>query len=301
MTLIQVATILVGCLLASSGAGECVKEKVVHYQSGAVAGVAQGTEDIPQKTSEAIDVVLSAKAALVWDEKTGTVLYEKNAREKRPVASLSKLLTALVVRENMLLKSVVEIPSEVKIAQRRGANIKLPVGDEAGVYDLLSAGLIASANDAMVALAISMSGSESEFVETANKFAAKNGAFSTKISNATGLGGGEQYSTAHDIKELFSLAYRDKVIRDLLVSENGVLTTESGVSLEYKSTNKLFGTYFPVLAAKTGYTVEAGENLVVMTYGDRGQRIGAVILGSEARFQDMKTLVEWVWRSYTWP
>jgi len=64
--------------------------------------------------------------------------------------------------------------------------------------------------------------------------------------------------------------------------------------------NKLLGTYFPVLAAKTGYTVAAGENLVVMTNGDEGQRIGAVVLGSEQRFYDMKVLVEWVWRNFEW-
>lgn len=268
--------------------------------TNAVAGITD-TKDTPTKTGDSIDVILSAKAALVWDEETGVILYEKNAHTKRPVASLSKLLTALVVRENMNLKSIVVIPDEVIIVQRKGVNIRLPVGDKVSVYDLLSAGLIASANDAMVSLAIAMSDTEDEFAATANKFAIKNGAFSTWTSNSTGLGGGEQYSTASDIKELFSLAYRDKIIRGLLASKQGTLTTQAGVSRNYKSTNQLHGTYFPVLAAKTGYTVEAGENLVVMTYGDKGQRIGAVVLGSEARFQDMKTLVEWVWRSYTWP
>jgi len=299
MTLIQVATIIVSCLL-SSGTNECLKERVVHSDTSQVAGITD-TQDIPIKTGESIDVVLSSKAALVWDEETGTILYEKNIQEKRPVASLSKLLTALVVRENMSLKSSVTIPKEVISAQKKGVDISLPVGDKANVYDLLAAGLIASANDAMVSLAVATSGTEDEFSITANEFAKKNGAFSTRVSNSTGLGGGEQYSTAFDIKELFSLAYRDKIIRDLLVSKDGTLTTEAGVSRKYKSTNQLFGTYFPVLAAKTGYTVEAGENLVVMTYGEEGQRIGAVLLGSEARFQDMKTLVEWVWRSYTWP
>lgn len=300
MTLIQVATIFLSCLLTSSGASECIRENVAYSQAGAVAGVVDNT-DVPIKTGDAIDVLLSAKAALVWDEETGTILYEKNAYEKRPVASLSKLLSALVIRENMRLDSYVKIPEEARAMQRRGANIKLPIGDKASVYDLLSAGLIASANDAMTSLAVAMSGTEDEFVNTANAFASKNGAFSTRISNSTGLSGGEQYSTAFDIKELFSLTYRDKVIRDLLVSQAGTLITEAGISRNYKSTNQLFGTYFPVLAAKTGYTVEAGENLVVMTYGDEGQRVGAVVLGSEARFQDMKTLVEWVWRSYTWP
>ena len=182
-----------------------------------------------------------------------------------------------------------------------GANIKLPVGDVVSADDLLAAGLIASANDAMVSLAYGLSGSEDEFVYTANGFIKQNGIYSTKISNATGLAGGEQYSTARDIKELFQLNYRDKILRNFLVSEDGTLTTKNGATRKFKSTNQLLGTYFPVLAAKTGYTTEAGENLVVMTYGDKGQRIGAVVLGSESRFQDIKTVVEWVQRSYEWP
>ena len=80
-----------------------------------------------------------------------------------------------------------------------------------------------------------------------------------------------------------------------------MLRTREGSVRSYASTNKLLGTYFPVLAAKTGYTPAAGQNLIVMTHGEAGQRIGAVVLGSSDRFQDMKTLVEWIQRNYTWP
>jgi D-alanyl-D-alanine carboxypeptidase len=300
MSIISLAAVFVGCLLASNQSDDCLKEKMVLANASAVAGIADGRIS-PIKTGESIDVLLSAKAVLVWDEETGVILYAKNPDSSRPVASLSKLVSALTVRKYLPLDTMVTIPPEVLMAQKLGANIKLPAGDAATAYDLLAAGLIASANDAMVSLAIGLSGSEDEFVRTANDFIKRNGIYSTKISNATGLAGGEQYSTARDIKELFRLAYRDKVLRNFLVSEDSVLTTQGGSSRKYKSTNKLLGTYFPVLAAKTGYTNEAGENLVVMTYGNKGQRIGAVVLGSEDRFQDIKTVVEWVQRSYEWP
>lgn len=300
MSLIQVATILVTCLVSTSDTNQCLQQQIISPEHGQIAGAKEKT-NIPTKTGNSIDVIISAKSALVWDKETGAILYEKNAYEKRPVASLSKILSALIVRQNTNLTSMVEIPPEVKIAQRKGADIELPVGDKASVYDLLSAGLIASANDAMVTLAVHISGNEETFSETANKFAAKNGVYSTNISNATGLDGGKQYSTAYDVKKLFSLAYRDQVLRNILVSEKGDLTTANGIKRKYTSTNRLLGTYLPVLAAKTGYTVEAGENLVIMTHGDKGQEIGAIVLGSEARFQDMKVLVEWIWRNYTWP
>ena len=304
MSFLSVAIIAVSCVLGGDGADGCLRGYLLNsgeYVQGEVAGIqTEKRAQPPVFTGQSTDVVLTAGSALVWDEATGAILYEKNAYERRPVASLNKLLSALVVRDQLDTADVVEIPPEAKKAQRQGVDVRLPIGDHASVYDLLAAGLIASANDALVTLAVATAGSEAAFAEQANEFARSNALFDTHISNATGLGGGEQYSTAVDVKGLFQLAYRDQVLRNLMVSEKGVLRTQEGVVRHYKSTNQLLGTYFPILAAKTGYTREAGENLVVMTYGDLGQRLGAVVLGSEGRFQDMKTLVEWVKRNYTW-
>jgi D-alanyl-D-alanine carboxypeptidase len=265
-----------------------------------VMGATKDGSPGPVFKHDSLDVIISADSALVWDEKTGEVLYEKNANKRRPVASVSKLLSALTVREYSSTTQLIEILPEARRAQLSGANIKLPIGDQATVYDLLASGLIASANDAMVTLAVGLFDSEEEFVNRANEFAQKNGFYNTKVSNATGLSGGEQYSTAYDVMKMFRLAYRDQVLRNMMISEKGTLRTELGAKRNYKSTNKLLGTYFPVLAAKTGYTYEAGQNFVVMTYGELGQRIGVVVLGSEERFQDAKILVEWIWRNYEW-
>jgi len=306
MTFWGAAAIIVSCLISSSPAQECWQDQllVVPEVAGIVAGVQALSENsslTPEFSGQSVDVVLSAQAAVAWDEQTGVLLYEKNIDERRPVASLSKLLSALTVRDEVSTSTVAEIPSAVRKTQRQGAHIKLPVGEHVSIYDLLAAGLIASANDAFTALAYAVAADEKEFAELANSFAGRNGMYDTKISNATGLDGGEQYSTARDIKEMFQLAYRDQTLRNLLVSERGSLNTIEGSVRNYNSTNKLLGSYFPVLAAKTGYTPKAGQNLVVMTYGNEGQRIGAVVLGSTARFQDVKTLVEWVKRNYTWP
>lgn len=303
MSFLNVAIIAVSCMLGSEADG-CLQGYLLNNGTqvqGIVAGIkTEQKAQPPVFTGQSTDVVLTAKAALVWDEASGAVLYEKGSYERRPVASLSKLLSVLVVRDQLDTADIVEVPLEAKKVQRLGVDVRLPIGSHVSVYDLLAAGLIASANDALVTLAVATAGSEDAFAQQANEFAKSNGLFNTHISNATGLGGGEQYSTAIDVKGLFQLVYRDQVLRNLMVSEKGVLRTQEGQVRHYKSTNQLLGTYFPILAAKTGYTKEAGENLVVMTYGDLGQRIGAVVLGSEGRFQDMKTLVEWVKRNYTW-
>ncbi len=303
MNLITIVTILASCAIGSADGELCFSDNLFRQQTKPtqVKGMVNKVEEEgPFFKHNSVDVVVSADSVLVWDEKSGKILYEKNSLERRPIASVSKLLAALTIRDNASTDQIIEISPEVKKAQLSGVNIRLPIGEHTTVYDLLAAGLISSANDAMVALAVGVFGSERIFVEEANAFAEENGLYNTRVNNATGLTGGDQYSTAHDVMKMFKLAYRDRVLRNLMVSENGVLRTKEGKTRNYKSTNRLLGTYFPVLAAKTGYTYEAGQNFVVMTYGDKGQRIGVVVLGSEERFQDAKILVEWVWRNYEW-
>ncbi len=259
------------------------------------------TTTIPKKTGESIDVALTADSALVWDVATGTILYDKSSNKERPVASINKLLSSLVVRELLPKTStVVEIPPEVQKIQSQGVHVKLPVGQHASVKELLEASLVPSANDAMVTLAIAAKGSESAFVQYANEYAARKGLFHTKLANSTGLQGGEQHSTAQDVMKMLTLAYEDPVLRPYLSQQKGQLVTEEGVVREFISTDELIGTYLTILAGKTGYTLGAKENLAIITLGRDGQKIGAVVLGSDNRFHDMKTVVEWVVRNYTW-
>ncbi|OGY30792.1 MAG: hypothetical protein A2805_02055 [Candidatus Andersenbacteria bacterium RIFCSPHIGHO2_01_FULL_46_36] len=287
---------LVGCTLLQQPFPSCVPYALTQDEAVPVV------QKVPRKTGESIDVVLSAQAALVWDIDTKTILYDKNGTTQRPIASLNKLLSALAVRELLpSSETIVEIPPDVRAAQRAGANIKLPVGQHATVEELLAASMIPSANDAIVALAVASKKSEAAFATYANDYAARHGLFHTKLANATGLQGGDQYSTAHDVMKMLTLAYKDPVLKPYLSQKKGVLTTQEGTVRTYDSTDELIGTYLPILAGKTGYTIQAKENLAILTVGPNGQKIGAVILGSNNRFQDMKTVVEWIWRNYTWP
>lgn len=287
---------LIGCALLQQPFTSCIPYALTPEEP-----VFSGSKNIPYKTGDSIDVVLTADAALVWDVDTKTILYTRNADTKRPIASLNKLLSALVIRQLLTPSDVIKIPPDVRAAQRKGANIRLPVGQHATVDSLLAASMIRSANDAIVALAVAARGSEEAFVASANEYAARHGLFQTKIANATGLHGGTQYSTAHDVMKMLTLAYKDPSLRPYLSQQHGFLITQEGTKREYTSTDELLGTYLPILAGKTGYTAQAKENLAIITVGPKGQKIGAVILGSGNRFQDMKVVVEWIWRNYTWP
>lgn len=302
MSILDLIVLAASCLLASQPVDLCSPiVQAAGTSSPQVAGARASSElTVPQHTGASLDVVLTAQSALAWDVATGTILYEKNAVERRPVASLTKLLSALVVRDVLPPDSVVTIPPDVRRSQARGAHIKLPVGGHARVSGLLAAGLIASANDAFTALAVAAYGSEDVFAEHATSYAHEHGFRDTQMSNATGLTGGEQYSTATDLKNIFATAYTDPLLRSYLGSSEGTLHTDEGQSLHYTTTNELLGTYLPIYAGKTGYTVEAGQNVIIMTEGPQGQHVGIVVLGSDARFQEAKVLAEWLWRNYTW-
>lgn len=294
MNIAQYVTIAVSCLLLQQNPISCVQER------SQMSGHILGTSSSPVFRGQSIDVVLTAQAALAWDVETDTILYSRNADEQRPIASISKLLSAITVRTYLPLDTVVTIPPQVKRMQLLGAHIKLPVGEHADAGKLLSASLIASANDAMVALAVATSGSEKQFIERANALAHELNVHDTKLANATGLSGKEQYSTARDVKNLIMLAYKDPVLLPLLDKQRGTLTTQEGTKRTYTSTNDLLGTYLPIIAAKTGYTDAAGESLVIITEQNSSKRIGIVILGSTQRFQDAKVLAEWIWRNFKW-
>lgn len=291
MNLAELLFLTITCVVAAPGNPACGAN-----QPAVVAPVSNH----PQRTGASVDVVVSAQAALVWDIASGQVLYAKQASAQRPVASLTKLLSMLYARQKLASNTVVTIPPDVTKAQRSGANIRLPVGEHVGAEQLLAASAIASANDAVVALAVAIAGSEEAFVSELNTYAPTIGARHTKAANATGLSGGEQYSTAQDIRTLLTRAVKDPKLAAYLRQEKGLLTTNEGTRRQYETTNKLLGTYLPIVAAKTGYTLEAGENLAIITTGPAGQQVGAVILGSTQRFQDMKIIVEWIWRNYSW-
>lgn len=302
MQLAPLVIATLSCLVLQPAPDSCLSSSLAQVQpAGRVAGIEERVSAEPVLTGDSLDVVLTAEAALAWDWESGKILYERNADARRPIASLSKLFSALLVRDQMQASAIIEIPASAADIQRRGAHIGLPPGQHATVRDLLAASLVASANDAMHTLAVAAFGSEEVFVERANFLQSRYGLLNTRVANSTGLEGGDQYSTARDVQQLLQHVHADPILRVFLSSQNGILETMEGRKLQYKTTNRLLGTYVPVIAAKTGFTTAAGENLAMITMGRDGQKIGAIILGSKERFQDMKTLVEWIQRQYRWP
>lgn len=232
-------------------------------------------------TDETIPVmsepVINARSALVMDFESGTILYEKNAYRKRPMASTTKIMTAIIALENCDLDEEVIISK--KAAGMGGSVMGLKAETSIKMIDLLHGMLICSGNDAAVAVAEHIGGSIEGFSELMNQKALELGAYSTSFSNPHGLDAENHYTTAYDLAKITRYALNNLVFNEI------VKKTEfyyEGRTL--KNTNEMLSLYEGADGVKTGYTGLAGRCLVASaTHND--MRFISVVL-----FCDTKNL-----------
>lgn len=254
-----------------------------------------------RKSSDSLGVVLTATSAVAGDVASGEVLWEKSASEIRSIASISKLMTALVFLENNPGWSE---PITMEVADEIGgdtANIKRE--EVVTVRDLFMASLIASDNNATMALVRSTGLSSEDFVRQMNAKAKALGLNSTHFVEPVGLNA-DNKSTALEIFKLARTAFANKEISSATSQKNYSFTAISGQSHKIKSTNGLLGAYLNVVSGKTGFTEQAGHCVVVEVSDSEGHKIISVVLGSASnddRFRDAKILSAWVLANFSWP
>ena len=249
-------------------------------------------------------VALTAPCYLLMEAETGTVIFEKNADERRPVASVTKLMTALLLLEKiengqMALTDPVTVSKNAAAAP--GSTALLDAGAVYSVGDLLRAAIVASGNDSAVALAEHAAGSESSFVALMNQKAADMGLKNTVYVNCTGLPAEGQYTCARDVA-----AIARAVCRYPLYFENSSLwlsqiTHPSGRVTDLTNTNRLVRFYADCDGLKTGSTNEA-KYCIAATAQRNGMRLIAVVLGadtSQHRFDDARAMLDYGFGAYT--
>lgn len=231
---------------------------------------------------------LSASGVIIMDLQSAQVLYERHADAQRPMASLTKLMTALLITEHHSLDEWVTIPrSAGHLAE---ASVSLKVGDHFRVGDLLTAMLVSSSNQAAFSLAVFHSGTEAEFATLMNNRAASLGLTHTSFQNAVGFDDPHQWSTPRDIAHLAAFAFAKPELHDRMSLPADTIKSREGTVVALTQTHLLLKQESPVVAGKTGTTDAAGQCLMsIVKEGSREYIV--VLLGSHQRYRDMQAVL----------
>lgn len=255
---------------------------------------------IPQKDPMQIAPILNADGATAIDMESQAILFEKNLHKRLPIASITKLMTVLIVVEENNLDEVVTVAEEANLTA--GSTMHLRTGEQITVRDLIFGALINSGNDAAVALAIHNAGSSSAFVEKMNRRALELGLINTNFANPAGLDSAENYSSPYDLAKLGREVYKHEVVRNAVITQATIVySIDKAYSHDLQNTNKLLGNeHYKIKGLKTGRTDLAGECLISIAENEQGKEIVTVVLNSPDRFSESKFLIDWTLRSYKW-
>lgn len=261
------------------------------------AAIVQEKTSLPTKKPGATTPELSAKAAYAYDRGSGSALYQKNSAQSLPIASITKLATAMVIVHRHQPDQIVTIP-KLPVYGPEDELIGLKTGDRYKIRDLLTAMLVGSANDAADSLAIIDSGSREAFAGQMNQLMQQWGISGALFSNPSGLSDAGNSASAAALAQIGLLALKNQTIQSLASKQTGTITSQSGQSLAVTTTNQLLQTGL-YQGIKTGYTAAAGQCFVGLTTIN-GREVVTVVLGSDDRFGETQTLRNWIKNNYTW-
>ncbi len=247
-------------------------------------------------------------AILAMDLGSGKVLLSERARRSQPIASISKLMTALIILENHALDEIATVPREA--TGIKSSTIDVYEYEQFTVKTLLEAVLISSANDAAVTLAAFHSGSEEEFVKVMNQRAKDLNFHSAKFYNSTGLDIVDKNDetnvwgnsmSAYDVMTLSRILLQSKFVRETVAKPHFYGTSvDEKFFHEKPTTNQLLGSFLNLKGMKTGFTYLAGECFVALGETSGGDEVLTIILGSNDRFGETKKLLSWIYDAFEW-
>ena len=202
----------------------------------------------------------SAEAAILMEASQNKVIYEKNADAKLPMASTTKIMTAVTVLEFFTPETKMTVPADA--VGTEGTSASLEAGEVYTLRDLLIALLLQSANDAAVAIAVNAAGSVDDFAVLMNRTANHMGLTNTNFKNPHGLPDGEHYTTARDLAMITSHALKNECIKEIVAMQKASILSEGGKVRYFRNHNKMLSLYEGANGVKTGYTKASGRCLV---------------------------------------
>ena len=231
---------------------------------------------------------VSARAAVLYAPEADRFLYEKQADLRLPMASTTKIMTALIAAETLPLSEVIVI--DERSSGIEGSSAYLKVGERVTAEELMYALMLRSANDAATALAIRISGSVEAFASLMNERACKLGLQGTSFTNPHGLDSDEHYTTARDLAILASAALKNDLVREISSTYKKSFITEER-SRTYVNHNKLLKQYDGAIGLKTGFTKRSGRCLVGAAERD-GLTLITVTLDAPSDWNDHRCMLD---------
>lgn len=247
-------------------------------------------------TNSEASPAVSAKSAVLIDASSGAVIVEKDADKRLPMASTTKIMTALVAIENCDITKEISIPKGAVGVE--GSSIYLYEDEKLTLEDLLYAMMLESANDAATAIAIEVGGSIEGFAAMMNLKSAALGLENTHFENPHGLDSEEHYTTARELGKIASCAMKNETFRKIVSTRKKTipLNGTEGVRLLINH-NKLLKNYDNAIGIKTGYTKKSGRCLVSAAERD-GLTLICVTLSAPDDWRDHKTLLDYGFSLY---
>jgi serine-type D-Ala-D-Ala carboxypeptidase (penicillin-binding protein 5/6) len=256
------------------------------------------TTAAPELIAIADQPKLTANSALAYDHNSGSILFTLDFDDKLPIASLTKIISALVVIDSGKINDVVTITKEDTLVI--GANSGLVTGEKILASDLMKAMLIASHNDSTYALTRYVGGTKEDFVDLMNQKAVTLGMNNTNFTNPVGFDAPEHYSTCQDLvlalREFLKNPFLDGIVK---TQETEIKSIDGEYTHPIKTTNKLMLEDSSIIGVKTGYTTEAKGNLIIRSVeGDAD--VVTIVLGSDDREGDTRKILDWIHTVYKW-
>ncbi|TMC24328.1 MAG: D-alanyl-D-alanine carboxypeptidase [Chloroflexi bacterium] len=249
---------------------------------------------------------INATAAYVLDADSGHALVDINGGQRLPMASTTKIMTAILTIDKANLKQMVTIKQNAidEVNKNQGSSAQLVVGDQIRLKDLLYALMLPSGDDAAIAIAEAVSGTTADFVDLMNRYAQQLHLTQTHYINPDGLTyltpegkpNPAHYTTTADLVKLTRYALANPLFAQIVQLQHYVLhATTVHHAYVWDNTNILLSTYAGLTGVKTGYTVEAGYCLVFAARSDDHYLIGAILQDKDEnqRFLDARALLDW--------
>ena len=238
---------------------------------------------------------VSARHAMLIEADSGDIVYEKDAYAAVPMASTTKIMTALLAIESGMLDSTVTIPKEAVGIE--GSSVYLKEGERLTLYQLVQALLLESANDAATAIAIYVGGSYDNFIEMMNVKARQLGLENTNFTNPHGLDDKDHYTTAYDLTHLALYAMENPQFEEIASTKSAVIPLGNDGSRVLVNHNKLLKMYDGTIGVKTGFTKRCGRCLVSCAERD-GVRLICATLNAPNDWNDHKNLLDFGFSQY---